>query len=468
MGKTRKNWSDEEIIKALTAIRAGKSIRQTSLQTGIPKSTLQAKITGNRPIGKKTGPSSILKADEETSLVTWIMHRSKLGFPITRTQLINSVAHLIKQLNRKNPFTNGIPGRQWVKAFFKRHPEITSQVSQCSSNGRASVTEKVLRGWFREVEKYLIEKNLVGIDGARVFNVDELTFYLNPKNERVIVKKGNKAVNSFVQNDEKECLTVLFTTNARGTLAPPMILFPYERIPYSISQSMPPGWSIGKADNGWMTGETFFKYVCNVFEPWLTTNCIQRPVILFVDGHSSHLTMPLTDFCRNHQIELIALFPNATHLIQPLDVALFCTLKAAWRNSVVQWRSFNDNKKLRREDFGPLLQVSIDSIDLPEVMSDGFRKTGLHPFSVDAIENMDLLRKRRNDDNTALEDNVEQAGNEKTDTEICLAVLEKTMDPLVLAQCRRAEQTETWTGAVEDIGLYFLWRKISTLSSIHD
>ena len=43
-----------------------------------------------------------------------------------------------------------------------------------------------------------------------------------------MVKKGDKAVYNFVQNDNKQCLTVLFTINAIGMLAPPMIIFKYE------------------------------------------------------------------------------------------------------------------------------------------------------------------------------------------------------------------------------------------------
>ena len=52
-------------------------------------------------------------------------------------------------------------------------------------------------------------------------------------------------------------------------------------------------------------------------------------------------------------------------------------------------------------------------MNLPEVMSNGFRKTGLQPFTVDPIQNMDLLCKIRSDDNTALEENIEQAGRKK-------------------------------------------------------
>lgn len=113
------------------------------------------------------------------------------------------------------------------------------------SKSRASVTEDILRGWFKE-EQHLAEKQLTDIDGARIFNCDKSAFYLCPKGERVLVKKEDKAVHNFTKNDKKEYLTVLFMTNATGTLASPMIVFPYKRIPYSVSQSVLIDWGIGK------------------------------------------------------------------------------------------------------------------------------------------------------------------------------------------------------------------------------
>lgn len=60
-----------------------------------------------------------------------------------------------------------------------------------------------------------------------------------------------------------------------------------------------------------MKGENFFEYITNVFYPWVVKTAIQFPVVLFVDGHSSHLTQPLSAFCAEHEIELVALHPNA-------------------------------------------------------------------------------------------------------------------------------------------------------------
>lgn len=170
MGKIRKKWSDEELEIALDSARRGKSISCVSKETKIPKSTILSKLRGIRPMNKNVGPSTIFSSEEETEIVRWMMHMSKRGFPITKTQLIISVSHLIKRLNRKTPFKDGKPGRHWYELFLRRHPEITSRIAQNLTHSRASVTEQSLRNWFSEVKQHFDEKELTDIDGSRIFN----------------------------------------------------------------------------------------------------------------------------------------------------------------------------------------------------------------------------------------------------------------------------------------------------------
>ena len=92
----------------------------------------------------------------------------------------------------------------------------------------------MLRAWYQEIKKHLGEKGLIDIDGSRISNCNESAFYLCPKGERIHVRKGDKAVYNSMSKVEKDCITVLFTTNAVSTLVLPMIVFPYDRIPYSI------------------------------------------------------------------------------------------------------------------------------------------------------------------------------------------------------------------------------------------
>lgn len=256
------------------------------------------------------------------------MYRAERGFPVDKQELLDTVQSYVKSLHKKTTFKDDRPGRHWYTAFYKRHPELRERVPQYLTQVRAEVSESDLRGWFSEIKQYLEKKNLFDVSASRIFNCDETNVQLCPKSGKVITCRGARTVYKIVDALEKESVTVLFTYNAEGTRAPSMILYKYaEGIPVSVVEHVPADWGIGNSDTGWMTTETFYEYITNVFYPWLVKKNIQLPILLYLDGHSSHVTMPLVTFCRSHGIELFSLLPHSTHVLQPLDVAFFHAYK---------------------------------------------------------------------------------------------------------------------------------------------
>ncbi|KAG5895467.1 hypothetical protein JTB14_013382 [Gonioctena quinquepunctata] len=156
----------------------------------------------------------------------WMFHVAKCGCPITKEALLESVQIILRQMGRVTPFTNGKPGRHWYELFLERHPEISQRVTQNLTKARSSVTELKVRGWFSEIQNYIDDNNIADVwnDPKRIFNCDESASFLSPKGERVLVKKGDKAIYSFINNDEKECVTTLVMSNAAGDLPYPMVI----------------------------------------------------------------------------------------------------------------------------------------------------------------------------------------------------------------------------------------------------
>ncbi|XP_014217058.1 tigger transposable element-derived protein 6-like, partial [Copidosoma floridanum] len=236
------------------------------------------------------------------------------GYPVTKTKLLDSVKACLDLLGEETIFINNSPSRHWYEAFRKRHPQLSIRKPQQLKQ-----------------QKYLEIKHLLDISAERVYNCDETSVPLCPESEKVLAAKGSRNIYN-ITDASKESITVLFTYSALGTRTPPMIMFKYiENLPLKNVGNTPKGWGIGTSDSGWMTTETFFEYVTNVFHPWLLKQQIEFPVILYLDGHSSHVTIPLVSFCREHQIELIALLPNCTHTMQPLDISYFHPFIDMWK-----------------------------------------------------------------------------------------------------------------------------------------
>ena len=170
------------------------------------------------------------------------------------------------------------------------------------------------------------------------------------------------------------------TINGRGDIVSPGIIYPYVRLPNDIASSVPEGYFIGMSESGWMKSECFFEYLANAFIPWLRDNNIKLPVILFVDGHTTHLTLQVSTLCEENRIILYLLPPNTTHILQPADVGAFKSLKQRWRKAVHEFQRSNPNRTVRREHMAPLLKQVLDSIS-PDVLKSGFEATGLCPLN---------------------------------------------------------------------------------------
>lgn len=157
------------------------------------------------------GPESVLKKNKKAILVQWVFAMAKAGFPHSLQQLLDSVQHLLKELKRKTPFADGRPGRSWYSGFTTRNPNVSARIAQNLTQSRAAVSKERLLNWFDEVQSYLNNTNQLEIleDPSRIFNADEAAFFLNPKGNNVLVPSGSKNVYQIINNDEKECLTVL-------------------------------------------------------------------------------------------------------------------------------------------------------------------------------------------------------------------------------------------------------------------
>lgn len=195
------------------------------------------------------------------------------------------------------------------------------------------------------------------------------------KQALVLGPKGMKNFYQVQSGVEKEQITALFTLSASGELYPPMIVYPYARIPAEIARCTPENWVIGRSKTGWMTGQSFHSYMCNTFLAEVYKRAIHFPILYLVDGHKSHLTYNVSKFCADNGIIVYALFPNATHILQPVDVSLFRPLKNNWKKVVQDWKRVNKNQSVSKPTFSLLLEKAIENVSA-SIVKNGFKKCG--------------------------------------------------------------------------------------------
>ena len=453
--KKRFQYSKENLKEALAAIKNGMSKNTASKKYHIPRSTLHNKMKSKHP-DKKPGPETILTHNEEASLVQWIHDCSSNLLPVYKDHLLNSVALMVKLMDRDNPFSNGRPGRHWYQNFLKRQFSVTEKILENYQNARAQATQSGVQKWFEHARNFLYNKKLDNVDLSRVF-VSETIALQNP-----------------VANQNVEHVYVQVTCNASGQVAP--ILIAYEKLTKKIQDNMPAGWVNCKSESGKITAENFYYFITKDFHKWIEEKQIQLPILLFLEGKCSLLTMPLSHYCKKNKIEIASLPPNCGQVLQPLEVGLFPHIKSAWIKALESYRAGNTfisiipstnvyTTAVLGEVLAPLLKWTFDSIQIDFIIKTAFSTCGLYPLRENLV-NYEKLPKKTIDKKPPVEKiefdsyvNNEDSMKDITSEEF-LKFFEANIEPEKLKAFKKIKDGEDWCGRLDDTSLFYFWRKI--------
>ncbi|XP_062711605.1 uncharacterized protein LOC109424601 isoform X1 [Aedes albopictus] len=380
-----------------------------SKKYGVPRSTLQYRMSWKYKNKGSRGPYTVLSTDEEEHIVKWLKDMDRKGYPITQKSLQYKVCNYLKTNPRPNPFKDNIPGKSWFKLFMNRHPDLSIRTPEAVTAASANVTEKDIRNWFRNVYSYLVDNNLDHIlhDPSRILNGDETGLSLNPIPKHVIASKGKKDVSYIETVNSKDNVTVMFSFAADGTVFPPDVIPKLKRLSREILVSFPGDWGLGTSENGWMDSVNFVKYIRSVLYPTLKKRGTKFPVLYFVDGHRSHTSLEAAEACQKLGIIMIALYPNATRILQPADVSMFRPLKANWEQITEAWRVDHPSQQLTLTKFAPLLKDAMEKSFTLKTIVNGFTVCGLYPFDANAVNYDKCLGKSAEKQSNGLQENTD-------------------------------------------------------------
>ena len=362
--------------QAVEAVEKGTvSVRKAAELYNVPRSTLHDKASGKTAEDARSGPQPYLSPEEEEELTSFLLQAAKIGYPYTRKQIIALVQQIVHNKGITTTVTNG-----WWERFLKRHPQLTLRVAVPLSYARAMASDpEVIDRYFDMLEDCLQSNGLLN-KAPCIFNCDETGVPLDPKCMKIVDKVGSKNP-SYLTGGSKSQITVMACTCAAGYPIPPMVIFDRMTLNNAMTKGEVPGTIYGLSHNGWMTRDIFREW----FKHFLLSIPPVRPVILFLDGHSSHYCPETIRMAAEEKVVLCALPPNTTHLLQPLDKGCFSPLKVNWREICHQFCASNPGRTVSRHDFCELFSKAWYKAFSQENIIKSFKATGICPFNRGAV-----------------------------------------------------------------------------------
>lgn len=364
------------INKVIQEIKDKKiSVRAAAKKYAIPKSTLSDHLTGKYkgPHGKQPVFSELeerIFSDHAGKVAEW-------GFPFTRLDLRLVVKIYLDKQGRNVPiFKNNLPGEEWVNGFFNRNPDLRLRMSRNITHRRAKVGHDEVSQYFEN-----LKESLENIPPTNILNYDETNLSDDPGSSKCIFKRGTKYPERIL-NSSKSCISMMFAGTASGHLLPPYVCYKAERLYDAWVAGGPPGARYNRSKSGWIDEETFADWFKTVALPWAKS--LEGKKVVIGDNLSTHFSADVLKMCEQHDIRFVCLPPNATHLLQPLDVAFFRPLKGAWRQILCDWKVTADRRlsNLPKNQFPSLLAKLCETISANQAknLQAGFRACGIYPL----------------------------------------------------------------------------------------
>src|SRR5579875_883872 len=120
-----KQYTEEDVNSAIQAVAMGQSVRKAALEWGIPRATLQHRMTGTQPRSTAFSELQRLSQVQEDHLTQWILTQAALGLPPTHAQVRSFVCRILATKGDLSPL-----GKRWFQGFLRRNPVIKTQRSK--------------------------------------------------------------------------------------------------------------------------------------------------------------------------------------------------------------------------------------------------------------------------------------------------------------------------------------------------
>lgn len=396
---TRGNVPVDDFQRASQAVREEKmSLRDAATRYGMNFMTLQRYIKKSQSAENsntivKVGYTlhrKVFSDDQENELATYAAHSAKLYYGLTTSDL-RKLAYEYAVANniaiKEGWKTNSMASKDWLFGFLKRHSNLSIRKPEATSLARATAFNRHTVSLFFENLGKVYEKYKFGFH--EIYNVDETGLTTVQRPSKIIATKGTKQVGAITSAERGTLITLALAVSASGNSVPPFLIFPRKKFKNIMLANAPPGCVGAVHPSGWMTNENFLLFVQHFVQ---FTRCSkEKPILLILDNHESHLSIPVLNFCKTNGVVLLSFPPHTSHKLQPLDRAVFGPLKRYFNTCADGWLKSNPGKTMNIYDIPLILKESLPLAATPSNIQKGFAVAGIWPFNQEVFQDDEFL-----------------------------------------------------------------------------
>lgn len=351
-------YSTDNMQNAVRAVKEnGMSIKKAAFLHGLNRSTLINHLKQYRcgPVGRPT----ILTQQEESLIVHALVKLGDWGFGVDRNVLQNIVTDYLRNAGKQDMFREGKPGIDWLYGFERRWKnEVTRRVAQPMPANRAYACNSVVVDDFFIKLSEVIQRLNLSDKPQNIYNVDETGFQTDIGSQRIFCRRGLRNPHKTVASSTKTMYTVQVCCSAIGEFLPMYIVFKGKHLYENWCNGGPDNARYNCSPSGWMETEQFYEWFQKVFVSG--TSQLDGAKLLIFDGHSSHISPQVVQLAVENNIELLCLPAHTSSILQPLDVGVFKTVKAAWRKCLREYYDQTRYSNVDKRVFPSLLKRLVD------------------------------------------------------------------------------------------------------------
>ena len=398
-------WSEDTIQLAVKAVLVDhRSKKSVAREMGIPRATLQdyiRRIQFDCGVAKlNIGRPTTLTEEQENELADMLIDMARRLFGLSPKVVREIVYSYCETNNIQHRFSQKqkAAGKEWLDGFLKRHNNLSVRVAEATSLQRAAGFNKVkVERFYDELQSLIFDNDCKQlIPGVNIFNVDESGLTICHKPGKVIAEKG-KSVGGLTSAEKGKTVTVVCCVSASGVYVPPMMVYPRQRIRAEFLDNAPVGTIAAGSKTGWINAELFERWFDHFVES-VHPNARPQPVLLILDGHSSHTqNLNVITKARQSNVIVLSLPSHCTHRLQPLDLSFFKSLNTYYDQAAATWLRNHQGRAITELEIGGLFGIAYGKAATTSNAESGFRKSGIFPFDRNLFTEEDFLSSKMTD-----------------------------------------------------------------------